>query len=130
MMQGRQGMETRGFTLVELMIVIAIVAILVSLALPSYQQSIRKGRRADAQAELIEFAGLAERVFTQSNSYVGTALPADSTYYTFSFTTAPSATAYTIVATPAGSQSSDKCGTMDLTQAGIRTQTGTETGCW
>ena len=123
-------MKQRGFTLVELMIVIAIVAILVSLALPSYQQSIRKGRRADAQADLIEFANQAERIFTQTNSYAGTALPANTTFYTYSFGAGPSATAYTIVATPAGTQSSDKCGTMNLTQAGVRTHSGTETGCW
>jgi len=123
-------MNSRGFTLVELMIVIAIVAIVVSLALPSYQQSIRKGRRADAQAELIEFAGRAERVFTQTNSYATSALPNDTDFYTFSFSAGPSATAYTLVATPKATQSSDRCGTMNLTQMGQRTHTGAETDCW
>ena len=130
MIKNRYGMKIHGFTLVELMIVIAVVAILVSLALPSYQQSIRKGRRADAQADLIEFANRAERMFTQSNSYAGTGLPANTAFYTYSFSAGPSPTAYTIVATPAGSQVSDKCGTMNLTQAGVRTHTGTETDCW
>ena len=119
-----------GFTLVELMIVIAIAAILVSLALPSYQQSIRKGRRADAQADLIEFAGQAERVFTQTNSYASAALPANTTFYTYTFSTAASATGYTIQAAPASGQDQDGCGTMSLNQAGLRTKTGSLADCW
>jgi len=123
-------MKIRGFTLVELMIVIAIVAILVSLALPNYQQSIRKGRRADAQADLIEFAGQAERVFTQDNSYANAALPANTTYYTYTFTVGPSVTAYTIQAAPTTAQNDDRCGTMTMTQTGQKTHTGAETDCW
>ena len=123
-------MKIRGFTLVELMIVIAIMAILVSLALPSYQQSIRKGRRSDAQTDLLEFVVQAERVFTQTNSYATAGLPADTTFYTFSFSAGPSATAYTIVATPTAAQNADRCGTMSLTQAGQRTHTGAEADCW
>ena len=50
-----------GFTLIELMIVVAVVAILVAIAYPSYQEQIRKSRRAQAKADLVEYAGLAER---------------------------------------------------------------------
>ena len=123
-------MKIRGFTLVELTIVIAIMTILVALALPNYQQSIRKGRRSDAQTNLLEFVGRAERVFTRTNSYATVALPADTTFYTFSFCVGPSATAYTIVATPTATQNADRCGTMSLTQAGLRTHNGAETDCW
>jgi len=119
-----------GFTLVELMIVIAVVAVLVSLALPNYQQSIRKGRRADAQTDLIEFAGQAERVFTQTNSYATAALPATTDYYTFSFSVDPTATVYTIQAAPKSGQDQDGCGTMRLNQAGLRTKTGSLADCW
>ena len=122
--------KTNGFTLVELMIVIAIVAILVALALPNYQQSIRKGRRADAQADLVEFAGQAERVFTQTNSYATAALPAATDFYTYTFSVAASVTAYTIQAAPKTDQDQDGCGTMRLDQAGLRTKSGSLADCW
>ena len=129
-MLNRPGRKTTGFTLVELMIVIAVMAILVSLALPSYQQSIRKGRRADAQTDLIEFVGQAERVFTQTNSYATAVLPATTDFYTYTFSVAASATAYTIQAAPKTGQDQDGCGTMRLDQTGLRTRTGTLADCW
>ena len=129
-MSHRKGGKTTGFTLVELMIVIAVMAILVALALPNYQQSIRKGRRADAQTDLIEFAGQAERVFTQTNSYATAALPVDTDFYTFTFSVAASATAYTVQAAPKTGQDQDGCGSMSLDQAGLRTKTGSLTDCW
>ncbi|MCP4047022.1 MAG: prepilin-type N-terminal cleavage/methylation domain-containing protein [Gammaproteobacteria bacterium] len=122
--------NTVGFTLVELMLVIAIMAILVALALPNYQQSIRKGRRADAQTDLIEFIGQAERVFTQTNSYATATLPANTDYYTYTFSVAASVTAYTIQAAPKTIQNQDDCGTMRIDQAGLRTKTGTLADCW
>jgi len=129
-MQMKLNIRAVGFTLVELMIVIAVMAILVSLALPNYQQSIRKGRRADAQTDLIEFVGQAERVFTQTNSYENATLPANTDFYTYTFSVAASATAYTIQAAPKTIQGEDGCGTMRLDQAGLRTKTGTLAGCW
>jgi type IV pilus assembly protein PilE len=58
-----------GFTLIELMIVLAIVAILAAIAYPSYQDSVRKSRRADARAVLVEAAQWMERYFTVNNRY-------------------------------------------------------------
>jgi len=123
-------MKNSGYTLVEVMIVVAIVAILVGLALPSYQDSVRKGRRADAQSELIRFAGMAERIYTASDSFTTAALPADTDFYTYSFPVAVTATTYTIRATPTAIQDKDRCGTMTLTQTGLRTHTGTDADCW
>ena len=71
----------RGFTLVELMITVAILGILVSVALPSYLDSVRKGRRADAQSVLLEASQFMERYatenlrFDQSRAGVAVALP-------------------------------------------------------
>ena len=59
-----------GFTLIELMIVVVIVAILATVAYPSYQESIRKTRRSDAQAALVGMAAVMEREFLRVNSYV------------------------------------------------------------
>jgi len=129
-MQMKPNTRAVGFTLVELMIVIAVMAILVSLALPNYQQSIRKGRRADAQTDLIEFVGQAERVFTQTNSYATAILPANTDFYTYTFSVAAAATVYTIQAAPKTVQDQDSCGTMRLDQAGLRTKTGTLADCW
>ena len=59
----------RGFTLIELMITVAIVAILASIAWPSYQEHIRRSRRESAQAQLVELAGTQEKIFLNSNNY-------------------------------------------------------------
>ncbi len=123
-------MRKSGFTLIELMVVIAIIAILVALAVPSYQSSIRKSRRSDAQTQLMEFAGTAERIFNQNNSYAAAALPTSTEFYTYSFPVAVTATSYTIKATPKGPQSSDDCGSMTLTQTGVKTHDGSLTECW
>ena len=69
---GRTG---AGFTLIELMIVVAVVAILASIAVPAYQEQIRKSRRAQAKADMVEYAQMAERYFTVNNTYVGFTLP-------------------------------------------------------
>ncbi len=129
-------MKNSGFTLLEAMIVVVIIAIAVTIALPSYENSIRKARRADAQKDLVEFAGIAERIFTETNSYSTIddnpgPKPADSDYYTYTFPVAPTATVYTVRATPTALQDEDACGTMDLTQTGLRTYVyaGTLTGC-
>jgi type IV pilus assembly protein PilE len=119
-----------GFTLPELVVVIAIIAILAAIAIPSYRNSVRKSRRAEAQEQLLNFAGMAERIFTQSNSYATATLPADTDYYTYTFPVAITATTYTIRATPTAIQSADGCGTMSLTQTGQRTHTGSEADCW
>jgi type IV pilus assembly protein PilE len=129
----------RGFTLTEILVVIAIVAILVALAVPNYQASVRKSRRADAQADLIEFANTAERIFTQTNSYASTDADGDGTpneviadtdYYTYTFSVNPTATAWTVTATPTAIQTADPCGTMSLAHTGQRTKTGSLADCW
>lgn len=120
-----------GFTLIEILVVIAIVAILVGLAVPSYEGSVRKTRRADAQKELVKFAGIAERVFTETNSYTSLTVPVPEHAGIYTYTLpVKTATAYTIQAAPVSGQSADKCGTMALTSTGLRTHTGSDSECW
>jgi len=124
-----------GFTLLELMIVVAIVAILAAIAYPSYQDSVRKARRGDAQAGLVELANFLERRFTESNEYDGsnaattlTASGVISNYYTLSITNF-NTTTYTLQAVPQGDQVADSCATMRLLHTGEKQTTGTA-GCW
>ena len=63
--------NNKGFTLIELMIVVAIIAILTSIAYPSYLEHIKKSRRSDAQSSLNEFASAMERFYTINGSYAG-----------------------------------------------------------
>lgn len=120
-----------GFTLIEVMVVVAIIGILAAISYPSYQDSIRKSRRGDAQAGMVELASFMERTFTESNSYAGATITASgisSDYYGYTLPT-QTATTYTVRAAPIGDQVNDSCGTMTLVQTGARTTTGTA-GCW
>lgn len=121
--------ETSGFSLVELMIVVAVAAILVALALPSYERFVRKSKRTEAQEIIIQFTGQAERIFSQFNTYDNAGLVTPTGEF-YTFTIAKSATAYAITATPKDDQSADGCGTMTLNQLNVKTHTGSETNCW
>jgi len=130
--------KARGFTLIELMIAVAIVAILAAIAVPSYNEHIRKSRRAQAKADLVEYAGLAERHFTVNNAYTGFTLPTTQSPReagaTARYTLAPAVTAttFTITATPQGGQASDRCGTLAVTNTGAKSKTGAAplSECW
>ena len=80
----------------------------------------------------MEFAGRAERIFNQNNSYAAVTgfKPDNSDYYNYTFPVTVTATTYTIRATPKSVQSEDDCGTMNLTQTGVKTHTGSLAGCW
>lgn len=132
----RMGGMAHGFTLIELMIVVAILGILTSIALPAYQQYVLRASRADAQAILMETAQYMERYFTTNNSYadaapVSTVSPKGAgggkIKYNIGFSE-QSPTTYTLQAVPNGGQASDACGTMTVNQTGATGADGAD--CW
>jgi len=121
----RLGKKVSGFTLIEVMIVVAIVAILASIALPAYNEQMIKSRRTDVQRLLVSRAQDLERYFTANGRYVTAAGgntcgggDAGNSFYTVA--TACTDTTFTITATPvtSGAQSAD--GTQTLTHTGAR----------
>ncbi len=130
-----------GFTLIEVMIVVVIVAILASIAYPSYQNSIRKTRRADAKEALTSIAALQERYFFTNNSYAAGATPAarlaalgvsgfsKEGYYALTISAGPTCgtspntyPCYEITATPLGAQTADlDCVSFSISQSGKKT---------
>ncbi|WP_198262660.1 type IV pilin protein [sulfur-oxidizing endosymbiont of Gigantopelta aegis] len=143
-----------GFTLIELMIVIAIISILAAIAAPAYQEYIRKAKRADAQGALYGLASTMERFYTENNTYCGSenggvvgtcvaggdpgsfsaTVPVDGgvAYYdlTISLVTANT---YTLEAARAGSMAGDDCGDFTLTHTnfqGITNNTASLADCW
>ena len=135
----------KGFTLIELMIVVAVIGILSFIAYPSYTEYVRRGHRADARAGLLQAQLWMERAATATGVYP-TTLPANLTWsgdtskrYTIGFAANNTNAAFTLTAAPKspGPQASDKCGTYTLSNTGLRGangktsgQSGYDTDCW
>lgn len=138
--------RARGFTLTELMITVAIVGILLSVALPSYQSQVVRTRRAAASACLMEMAQFMERVYASNvrydqNNGASTTLPNTacrsdlSASYSIGFASGqPQQRTFTLLATPQGQQATrdTACGTLGIDQANVKSVTGSSTvaNCW
>ena len=120
-----------GFTLIELMIVVAVVGILLAIAIPNYNEYVMRGRRADAKAGLRQAAAWIEKAQTATGNYP-TAAQFNATglvtrgMYSISLTPAAPAATYTLTAAPTtgSSQEGDKCGSFTLTDTGLTGVTG------
>lgn len=141
--RGRPG--ARGFTLIELMIVVAIIGVLAAIAYPSYTDSVRKGKRGQAKGALVELAQRAERHRTVQGSFdtFWSSVPTDqkrspregTAAYTLTFTPNEANTGFTLSAVPQGAQTADtRCMTLTLADTGQKGVTGGATGtaadCW
>lgn len=133
----QQPSQIHGFTIIELLVGLAIVGILGAIALPAYFAQARKSYRAEVKAIMMESAQFMERYYTTNKTYVGASplsavspkgASATTKKYDVSWSVTPTATAYTLQAVPANSQTSDTCGTLTLSQTGA--QTAATTSCW
>lgn len=132
----------RGVTLIELLIVIVIVSILASIAIPGYRAYVIRVNRIDGKSRLLSFASRLERCFTRTNNYTISgdaggaaclALPFTNPEGTYTFTGNIQALAFTLTATPINGQAQDtKCTTLTIDQTGLQGATGTLTPlqCW
>lgn len=143
--------SNNGFTLIELMIVVAIIAILTSVALPAYTSSVIKGKRAEGRAALTELMQQQERYMTQNNSYLaftnsgGTTSPTTVPFKTFSGDSAAKAAYYLsaaacsvtepisicviVSAQPVGSDT--EAGTLTISSTGTKSCSGSKPSvCW
>lgn len=128
-----------GFTLIEVMIVVAIVGILSAIAYPSYAEYIRRGHRAEARAGLLQAAQWLERAATATGTYPLTAaFPANLKTVPnnrYDIAVVSDGATFTLTATPKGAQTGDKCGNYTVTNTGLRGAKGATTGdivteCW
>jgi len=127
---------SRGFTLIELMITVAVVGILAAIAYPNYTEYVRRGHRADARAGLLQAQQWLERAATATGTYPATLASAltwsgdANKRYTIGYTT--SSGGYTLNATLKSGYTDPKCGELTLSNTGERSSNGTDTvsNCW
>jgi prepilin-type N-terminal cleavage/methylation domain-containing protein len=120
---------TKGFTLIELMIVLVVIAILTAVALPAYTNYVTRGKLAEAVSALSDGRVKMEQFFQDNRTYVGGPTPAATTNFTYA-TSNLTATTYTITATGIGSVSAFSY-TVD--QDNTKTSTtpwGNSASCW
>ena len=130
----------RGFTLIELMVVVAMVAILATLALNSYQGATVRANRAAAAGYVLEVANLQERFLLDNRDYAASmaalgAVPPSEVSSNYTITTSDpggAAPAYLITATPIGSHDANdtQCGILTLNNLGVRTTEFGGDRCW
>ena len=137
--------SVRGMTLIELMIVVAILGIITAIGYPSYLDYVKKTRRAEGMGELLELADRMERHYSDTGTYDKVVLgvvsdmtaadiyrdTTDGGYYTLSIAAGTNNVTFTASAAPTskGQQNTDKCGTFTITSQGLKTKSGTATNC-
>ena len=132
----RNRKSSRGFTLVELMVTVAVISILAAIGYPAYTNYTYKARRTEGTGALLDFATRMERYYADNNSYAGATVGnimgganTEHDYYTLSVALSNGNHSYTLSAASAGAQASDTCGTFTINSLGARNVSGTGT-CW
>lgn len=123
--------NSKGFTLIEVMIVVAIIGILAAIAYPSYDEYVKRGNRTEGQAFLQDVAARQERYFSQNNEYADTAAKlnvstgSETGKYTLTIATSDG---YTLTATQQFNDT--KCGNLTLNALGVKGAGGSVDECW
>ena len=128
--------RSAGFTLIELMIAVAIVAVLLAVAMPTYQEHVRKSSRAEAQAYMMAVEARQQQFLVDTRAYAGTLVATGVTVpshveaaYTLAMPTPTAAPpAYTLTLSPKTQQAAERCGTLSINSTG--TKTAAVSGCW
>lgn len=132
--------RAKGFTLIEMLIVVAIVAILAAIAYPAYQNYVMRTRRADGKELAMRIAAAEERYFTNLNTYADLATlgsvdtTSEKKHYTAAVRVDNGGQTYLLTLTPQGAQLSDKCGNLTINNTGFKDWSGahppTNGACW
>jgi type IV pilus assembly protein PilE len=128
--------SNRGFTLIEIMIVIAIIGIVMTIAAPSLTEYVKKGRRTDVAGLLSEQAQILERFYSKNNVYTAaTGLSAGNDFYTITPTLTDQTFLLTATRKTGSAMATDKCGDFTLTNTGVRSMVNATSGlatkdCW
>jgi type IV pilus assembly protein PilE len=124
-----------GFTLIELMIAVVVIAILAAIAVPSYRSYLARGNRAAAQSYLMDIAQRQQQYLMDARTYATTQAALNmttptnvTTYYSIQdpFTVGTAPNSFSVTATPIGAQASDSCGTLLIDNLGNKTPVN----CW
>lgn len=132
----RNTSTNRGFTLLELVTVLAVLAILLTMAVPTYQKYLLRVHRTEAVSALLQVASCQEIVFASQGQYDTTrCAPSELEHYSIRLEPAETAasSAFVAWADPAGAQTADPCGSLGLDQTGLRQVSGNEIDagkCW
>jgi type IV pilus assembly protein PilE len=127
---------SRGFTLIEIMIVIAIIGIVITIGYPSLTEYVKKGRRTEVAGLLSEQAQILERFYSKSNVYTGaTGLSAGNDFYTITPALTDQTFKLTAVRKAGSAMATDKCGNFTITNTGVRSMENAAAGvttkdCW
>ncbi len=129
-----------GFTLIEVMIAVAVIAILTSIALPAYQSQVQTGKRTEAQNLMLELASKEQRYHSDNMRYINNLvtlgypnpLSTDSGGYGVTITTFGGGASFTITADADANQENDDCGDLTLTNTGVKGKAGSKSlsDCW
>ena len=126
--------SNRGFTLIEIMIVIAIIGIVITIGYPSLSEYVNKGRRTEVASLLSEQAQILERYYSKNNVYINaTGLNAGNDFYTITPTLTDQTFLLTAVRKSGKAMAADKCGDFTITNTGVRSMvnaTATTKDCW